>query len=368
MVTQSMLTAKERLDNFINKQRVAMYKPIQVAEILHRVRTGKDDMSLDKLGNVENYRNPSKRWRDAVTRLLIGQVSTSSQKYQDNVFEDNAVPPDFLRTLAEINNRFEGVVERYIYQRFGFKQRAIFRIKKYVDEAGGERFDLQQFLFLFRQEPGLKRSIDKAYELVVYALFNALLQELHVKVTVSVQPDQLELLREFGDFTRLVLGIDAATPFREFTAGISRAGVANAADRGLDMWANFGPAVQVKHVTLSEDLADEVAEEVQAEEIIIVCKDAEEEVIRRVSEQLGSRLRGIIKESDLISWYARTLSPQRSDNLGVTLIDNLRREFSLEFPFSQSFEPFYKERGYDTIPQPDEPCPFWEPDAWGVDD
>lgn len=59
-----MLAEKERLDNFINKQRVAMYKPIQVAEILYRVRTGKDEMSLDKLSNVENYRNPSKRWRD----------------------------------------------------------------------------------------------------------------------------------------------------------------------------------------------------------------------------------------------------------------------------------------------------------------
>lgn len=363
-----MLAAKERLDNFINKQRVAMYKPIQIAEILYRVRTGKDEMTLDKLSDVENYRNPSKRWRDAVTRLLIGQVSTSSQKYQDNVFESNAVPPDFLKTLAQINNRFSGVVERYIYQRFGLKQRAILRIRKYVDEAGVEQFDLQQFLSLFRREPGLKRSIDKAYELVVYALFSALLRELRVKVTVSVHPEQMELLREFGDFTRIVLGIDASTPSREFTAGISRAGVANAADRGLDMWANFGPAVQVKHVTLSEELADEVAEEVRAEEIIIVCKDAEEEVIRRVSEQLGSRLRGIIRESDLVSWYERALSPQRNDALGITLIDSLRREFSLEFPFSQTFEPFYRERGYDAIPQPDEPCPFWEHDTWSIND
>lgn len=325
-------------------------------------------MTLDKLENVEYYRNPSKRWRDTVTRLLVGQVSTSSQKYQDNVFESNAVPPDFLRTLAEINNRFSGVVERYIYQRFALKQRSILRINKYLDEVGIGQFDLQYFLSLFRDEPGLKRSIDKAYELVVYALFNALLQELRVKVTVSVHPNQIELLSEFGDFTRLVLGIDANTPSREFTAGISRAGVANAADRGLDLWANFGPAVQVKHVTLSEELAEEVAEEVRSEEIVIVCKDAEEEVIRRVSNQLGHRLRGIVKESDLISWYARALSPQRNDHLGVTLLDNLRREFSLEFPFSQTFKPFYKERGYDTIPQPSEPCPFWEPDSWSSDE
>ncbi len=106
---------KDRLDNFINKQRIAMYKPIQVAEVLHRVRLQQDGMSLDKLDDAEHYRNASKRWRDAVTRLLIGQVSTSSQRFQDNLFESNAIPPPFLKQLAEINNRFEGVVERYIY-------------------------------------------------------------------------------------------------------------------------------------------------------------------------------------------------------------------------------------------------------------
>ncbi len=95
-----------------------MYKPIQVAEILYRVRTAEDGMTLDALGNVENYRNSSKRWRDIVSRRLIGQVSTSSQKFQDNLFDENAVPPDFLRVLAEINNAFGGVVERYIYQKF----------------------------------------------------------------------------------------------------------------------------------------------------------------------------------------------------------------------------------------------------------
>lgn len=64
-----MVAEKDRLDNFIGKQRVAMYKPIQIAEILYRVRLQKDGMSLETLDNVENYRNPSKRWRDEVTRF-----------------------------------------------------------------------------------------------------------------------------------------------------------------------------------------------------------------------------------------------------------------------------------------------------------
>ncbi len=47
--TQSL---KERLDQFLNKKRIAMYKPIQVAEILYRVRLGQDGMSLDQIDNV----------------------------------------------------------------------------------------------------------------------------------------------------------------------------------------------------------------------------------------------------------------------------------------------------------------------------
>jgi len=209
--------------------------------------------------------------------MLIGQVSTSSQKFQDNLFEENAVPPSLLKQLVEVNNQFGGVLERYIYQRFALRQKAIRRVYHYVKkvrEAGVDQFDLTQFLSLFRAESGLRRSIDKAYELVVYALFSALLQELRVKVQVSVEPAQSRLLEEFGDFTRVVLGIDSQRLLREFQAGIYRAGVTNAADRGLDLWANFGPAVQVKHVSLSEEIAEGVANEVQADDIVIVCKDA----------------------------------------------------------------------------------------------
>jgi type II restriction enzyme len=362
--TQSL---KERLDRFLNKQRVAMYKPIQVAEILYRVRLGLDGMNLDQIDNVEVYRNPSKHWRDTVSKMLIGQVSTSSQKFQDNLFEENAVPPSLLKQLAEVNNQFNGVVERYIYQRFALRQKAIRRVYDYVKrvrEASLDQFDLTRFLSLFRAESGLRRSIDKAYELVVYALFSALLQQLRVKVQVSVDMAQSRLLEEFGDFTRVVLGIDSQVPLREFHAGIYRAGVTNAADRGLDLWANFGPAVQVKHISLSEEIAEDIANEVRADEIVIVCKDAEAEVVRQVCEQLGQRLRGIVRESDLVSWYQRALSPTWRNSLGKALIDSLHRELQLEFPFSETFEPFYKERGYDRIPKPDEPCAFWEADHW----
>lgn len=166
--------------------------------------------------------------------MLIGQVSTSSQKFQDNLFESNAIPPEFLKRLAEINNRFDGVVERYIYQRFALKQKAILRIMKYLQEISVEEFSLKDFLSLF-EEQGLRRSIDKAYEVVVYALFRALLQAIGARVTISVDPQRMEVLKDFEDFTRIVLGVDSQMPSRQVQAQMDRAGVANASDRGLDM-------------------------------------------------------------------------------------------------------------------------------------
>ena len=51
--------AKKALDTIIEKGRVYLYKPIQVAEILYRDRVYKD-IDLSKL---EDYRTQSKKWR-----------------------------------------------------------------------------------------------------------------------------------------------------------------------------------------------------------------------------------------------------------------------------------------------------------------
>ena len=80
---------KKALDAIIKQSRVHFYKPIQIAEILHRYRL---ERKWD-LKDLESYRNVSKRWRDEVSIRLVGRRSTSSQKYQDNVFEANAMPP-----------------------------------------------------------------------------------------------------------------------------------------------------------------------------------------------------------------------------------------------------------------------------------
>ena len=60
--------AKRALDNVIEKSRVHLYKPIQIAEILYHHRTQGDI----NLANLEEYRNISKKWRDEITIDLLG--------------------------------------------------------------------------------------------------------------------------------------------------------------------------------------------------------------------------------------------------------------------------------------------------------
>lgn len=84
------LEAKIALDKIIGKARVHFYKPFQIAEILHYDRLNHFQFDIT---NKETYRNISKQWRDVVSLRLVGRVSTSSQKYQDNLFDTNAMPP-----------------------------------------------------------------------------------------------------------------------------------------------------------------------------------------------------------------------------------------------------------------------------------
>lgn len=106
------MKAKESLDKIINKARVHFYKPFQVAEILRQHRLG----YIDDLLDLESYKNPSKKWRNDVSMRLVGRCSTSSARYQDDLFNQFATPPEVLSELGKVNEN--GLVEAYIYYRF----------------------------------------------------------------------------------------------------------------------------------------------------------------------------------------------------------------------------------------------------------
>ena len=90
--------AKQALDKIISKGRVHLYKPIQIAEILYRDRMHGD---ID-LADLDTYRNPSKKWRDAVCVRFLGRTSTSSARYQDDVFNENAVRNIFTTVSSSV--------------------------------------------------------------------------------------------------------------------------------------------------------------------------------------------------------------------------------------------------------------------------
>lgn len=343
-----LVVAKQALDQLIEKSRVHLYKPIQIAEILYRDRVLGD---ID-VGVLETYRKQSKGWRDEVSRRLLGRACTSSCRFQDNLFEANAIPPDKLKILAEENRAKHGVVEAYIYNRLGLKHTQLSRAVDYCYSVGCEGFDLRSFLSLFWDTPGLRRSIDKVYEVVVYSLFSVIVDFLEIKISVTVDEGKLYILDEFADFSSKVLCLSKGNRVHTGPARLYRVGVTNAADRGLDMWANFGPAIQIKHLALDESLAEDVVQSVAADRIIIVCKTADAALIVSLVNQLGwkSRVQSVVTEEDLCLWYERALHGKFGELLGESLLHILKKELSSEFPAANGeLHSFILERAYDNF-------------------
>ena len=339
--------AKSKLDTVIKKGRVHFYKPFQIAEILRRHRLGE----LDDLSDLDSYKNPSIQWRNEVSNELVGRSSTSSAQYQHNLFSDNACPPEALEALGNHNKNSKGEVEVYIYKMFESKVSSIGEILSLIRGATPETFDLGKFIETFELKPGLKRSIDKVFEITVYALFSTVVRALRLQVSLVVGNADPNLVNEFSDFLEKVVGLKKGTTSIVLTANLFRLGSTNAADRGLDIVANFGPAIQVKHLTLDADAIADICDGLTADRIVIVCKDPEVTVVDTIIKQLGlsDRLQGLVTFSDLENWYQICLSEPHRKTLGTTLLQDFIREFKNEFPSLDGLKSFMAKRKYESI-------------------
>jgi len=341
--------AKNRLDEIIRKGRVDLYKPIQIAEVLNRSRL---DSTID-VNNLASFQNPSVHWRDEITIRFTGKRSTSSARYQHDVWNFTAMPPDFLSVLDIENKRLPGAIERYIYRIYFARQQTIGHIINYIDNAQPQNFQLRDLLNLFIADRGMRRSIDKAYEIVSYSLFETVVVALQATIRLDVPENKKILLDEFPDLAKVLLGIEKNNLSIEMPAHVYRVGVTNAADRGLDMWANFGIAIQVKHLTLNSELAVNIIDQVESDNIVIVCTDADAQAIETITRQIGwgKRVRGVVKESDLINWYEKCLRGKFSNELANQLISQLALSFRKEFPQTEStlMNDFFAERGYSEL-------------------
>lgn len=336
--------AKERLDHLIRIARVDLYKPIQIAEVLYRSRTVGD---LDIL-TLSTYQNPSLRWRNNVTRRLSGKISTSSARYQHDVWSATAISPNIILSLDTENKITGGLVERYIYLRYMERQGTVAKMMALLESASPENFQVEALLGEFTRQAGIRRSIDKAYEIVTYSLLETIVVALDTTVRVKVPLGNKGLFREFQALASILLGLEEDQLEREQPAHIYRVGVTNAADRGLDMWANFGPAIQVKHLVLDAALANTIVDQVESDHVIIVCRDADANVIQTIMRQIGwgRRIRGIIRESDLVAWYEKCLRGTYASQVAKPLLNILVSGFHAEFPQVSIIHDFIAERGY----------------------
>lgn len=346
-ISQILADAKERLDTLIGKARAHAYKPIGIAETLYRNRV---ERTVD-LSQLSQYRRRSDKWCGEVCLELYGRRNVSNSRYWDQLFA--VLPPDMLVALGDENCRNNGIVENYIYAHIVDKMNGVLGIAERVRECEPRDFDLLTFLAEFEGDPRFARSADKAYEIVVYALFNAITKHINATVTLSVDPKKA-ILADFEEFAKLVLGVDVAHPEIKQPARLYRVGTANAADAGIDMWANFGPAVQVKHLSLKPKDFDKIGEGLHADQIVIVCKRVEAPSIEAVLAQIGfrDRIRGVITEVDLTHWYALACGKKYHTTLGKDLLAAIRQEIALEFPLTDKEESkrvvgFMSRRGYD---------------------
>ena len=321
--------AKEALDRLIQKSRIHFYKPIQIAEILYHDRVFHD---VDLL-SPETYRTQSKKWRDEISLELLGRVCTSSSRFQDNLFDANAIPPEVLYVLGKINRETGGSVEAYIYSRFSDRHLQLNMALEYCSTSSSETFNVKRFIDSFRYEAGLKRSLDKVYEIIVYALFSALAEAMNLQVKISADESKFPLMYD-------------SEPAR-----IYRAGVTNAADRGIDIYSSWGAVIQVKHLSLDEELAESITGGISSDRVIIVCRDADRNVILSLLTQIGwrSHIQSIITENELISWYDKALRGKYSAMTGEKLLSFLRKEIANEFPATINIPDILKFRQYDKV-------------------
>lgn len=339
----SISDAKEEIDTLIANSRFRCYRPIRVAEILCKSRT---DARID-ISDPESYRVDSANWRDQVSRRLTGKGSTSSRSYQKDF--SNLIRPAHLETLDRINRANDGVVESYIYHRLrNDKWRGLIEAQEYVADATVDDFSFAEYM-AFTQESGLEE--DSMLEIAVYALFNGIARELDATAKLELQSPDTRVLADFSEFISTFLGLDEGQTTFETAVDVHRAGKGTyAADKGIDIGTNFGTMVQVKHVTLDASKARDIEDNSYVDRIVIVCRDAEEELIRRISGQLGfEKIHGIVTLSQLRAWYTRCFGTYAS-TIGAEVLLDLRQEFEKEFQSGSwrvpDIDAFLEERGY----------------------
>ena len=84
------------------------------------------------------------------------------------------------------------------------KLASIEKVADYLSEATTDSFSFAHWTSLFQLSPGLRRSVDKMYEITVYALFSTIVRELKARVTLQLENEDTEISKDFESFIKTV--------------------------------------------------------------------------------------------------------------------------------------------------------------------
>lgn len=250
-----------------------------------------------------------------------------------------------------MNTAEDGLVESYIYHRLKHdKWGSLIAARDYINESAVDDFSFKRYMELTTEVGGLQD--DALLEIAVYALFNSIAEAVEAKAKLEIETPDEAILGDFSEFIATFMGLDEGDTTFETLVDIHRAGQATyAADKGVDIGTNFGTMVQVKYVSLTRETINDIEENSYVDRIVVVCRDAEKDVIERVSKQLGfERVRAIVTIADLEAWYETALRSYPS-RLGRPLLRHLRHEFNEEYRNGDTKVPpvddLIAERDYD---------------------
>lgn len=99
------------------------------------------------------------------------------------------------------------------------------------------------------------------------------------------------------------------------------------------------------------ELSKDIVSEISSDKVIIVCKDAEKDVIVSLLTQIGwkKNIQSVVTENDLVSWYDKALRGIYSYKLANKLLTALAEEISLEFPSVHVLPDILLDRHYEQM-------------------
>ena len=319
--------AVQQLDKVIALSRVEMYKPIQIAETLREFTLNRSFTPT----SLEAFRSLSRDLRNKVTLELIGKVSTSSMRYQDDVWNASALPPAALSTLASSNCHHE--VEEYIYQHVYAKSLQMIEIRKSLDEI--KTAEEVKDIFRLFDTPGLRSSADRLFEVFALAVLQTQIEKSNFTFNLSGDSKSIPGLTG-KKLISIALG-------ESNHLKLAKMGHTNAADAGLDIWTNFGVVVSVKNYFLSLDLLRKVLDDTPVGLLVVICESTNSIVEKELKRIANEREVVLITSEELLMDVELLL---RDSYLSAAFINKLINFYDREFPLAVTLEGFMKQRRY----------------------